>query len=319
MFLVRSNHWFIRPVLVFSIVGWAAAFAIVDFALAESPAQIEANQEVKKPSVPSSSQAAAPFSDLNMPAEQTSPGDDSGASWDSYLEFGDADGVANDVTSGIRVEDIVEPPSQYRYAAFGKQDPFIPPMLTQERSSNAEIPIVSVLQRHSLESLRIVGLWELPSGERKALVMTPNEEGIVSRVGDLIGSRGGKIIQITAAGIKVREFSISPDGTRQFEDADLYLGVDDGSNNGQKTAKPVLDLAPVASALPATDQKAGTEVKTIEQRSGEEKGEQALPEKAEPGTSNVPLNDTVTKVEAPSEPADNSKEGSGTSRFNSNF
>ena len=39
--------------------------------------------------------------------------------WDSYSEAGSG-GVAQEITKGVRVEDIVEPPSDYRFAAFGK-------------------------------------------------------------------------------------------------------------------------------------------------------------------------------------------------------
>jgi len=148
----------------------------------------------------------------------------SNISWDSYLDISEGEGIAADITNGIRVEDIVEPPSQYRYAAFGKADPFIPPMLTGYKESSLEIPIVSVLQRYRVGNLRIVGLWEITTGERKALIMTPKEEGIIATVGDSIGKRGGKILSIEEDSVNVREFTLAPDGTRQFEDTMMYLG-----------------------------------------------------------------------------------------------
>jgi Tfp pilus assembly protein PilP len=174
-------------------------------------------------------------SERNKLESEFAPGvekSNSSLSWDSYLDFTDTDGVANEVTSGIRVEDIVEPPSQYRYAAFGKPDPFIPPMLTGYRSSSLEIPIVSILQRYSTESLRVVGMWELASGERKVLIMTPKDEGIVSKIGDVVGTRGGKIIQIEEKSLKIREFTLAPDGTRQFEDSELFLGSERPDEDG---------------------------------------------------------------------------------------
>ena len=88
--------------------------------------------------------------------------------------------VAQEVTKGLRVEDVVEPPTEYHYAAFGKPDPFVAPMLARESLvassivSGLEVPIVSPLQRHEINELSLVGIWQLRSGERKALILTPH-------------------------------------------------------------------------------------------------------------------------------------------------
>lgn len=148
--------------------------------------------------------------------------------WDSYSEKGG--GVAEEITKGVRVEDIIEPPSDYRYAAFGKGDPFLPPLITEDaRMANPlEIPIVSPLQRYKLADLKMVGIWQLPSGERKAMIMTPSDndisQGIIVKSGDPIGQRGGRILGIGDDYLTVREFTLSPDGTRQYEDQQMFIG-----------------------------------------------------------------------------------------------
>ncbi|MEZ4742702.1 MAG: pilus assembly protein PilP [Bdellovibrionota bacterium] len=164
-------------------------------------------------------------SDKNL-QEVSNMGEGESINWDSYLDSSSSEHIANSITKGVRVEDIVEPPTQYRYAAFGKSDPFVPPMLNRRNlpSSSLEIPIVSVLQRYRIDSLVVVGLWELSTGERKALIMTPKEEGIIVKVGDPIGNKGGKVFNIEDTFLKVREFTLAPDGTRQFEDSLMYLG-----------------------------------------------------------------------------------------------
>ena len=93
--------------------------------------------------------------------------------------------VAQEISGGMRVEDIVEPPSDYRYAAFGRPDPFLPPMVTQQELARAttggapgvvdplEIPIIIPLQRFALSDLNLIGIWQLSSGECKAMIMTP--------------------------------------------------------------------------------------------------------------------------------------------------
>jgi Tfp pilus assembly protein PilP len=161
-----------------------------------------------------------------------------GPVWESYNS--NLKSVAQEVTKGIRVEDVVEPPSEYHYAAFGKPDPFIPPMiasLSQEVAgpSGLEVPIVSPLQRFPVNELRVVGIWQLSSGERKALVMTPGEggaggggpQGIIVRNGDSIGNRAGKILAIGETVITVREFRLAADGTRQYEDVQMLMGTPD--------------------------------------------------------------------------------------------
>ncbi len=142
--------------------------------------------------------------------------------------------TAQQVSGGMRVEDIVEPPSDYRYAAFGKHDPFVPPMITERDAVAAaaidslEIPIISPLQRFTLKELTVIGIWQLSNGEHKAMLMTPSTggagQGIIVKIGDSIGNRGGKIQAIGDDFMTVREFLLAQDGTRQFEDKLMFMG-----------------------------------------------------------------------------------------------
>lgn len=153
--------------------------------------------------------------------------------WESYSDLPPVSSVAEEITGGIRVEDIVEPPSDYSFASFGRSDPFVPPLITKEIAAQQkqvpvdplEIPIVSPLQQYSLSQLHIVGIWQLESGERKAMVMASGSQnqGIVVKSGDPIGNRGGKIIAIGNEFVMVREFLLAPDGTRQFQDQQMLM------------------------------------------------------------------------------------------------
>jgi Tfp pilus assembly protein PilP len=149
--------------------------------------------------------------------------------WDSYDDKGA--GAAEEITKGVRVEDIIEPPSDYRYAAFGKGDPFVPPVITEEATviNPLEIPIVSPLQRFRLQELSLVGIWQLSSGERKAMIMTPSNglggsQGIIVKNGDPIGQKGGRILGVGDDYLTIREFMLAPDGTRQYEDQQMFMG-----------------------------------------------------------------------------------------------
>lgn len=138
--------------------------------------------------------------------------------------------IAEEVTGGVRVEDIVEPPSEYRYAAFGKPDPFVPPIINSTRVDgqpvdSLEVPIISPLQRFDLSQLSIVGIYQLASGERKAMVLpSSSRETVIVRIGDPIGKRGGRVLSIGRDSLTVREFTLAVDGTREFEDKQLFLG-----------------------------------------------------------------------------------------------
>jgi len=161
-------------------------------------------------------------------AASGSASNDEGASdtWESYSDKPE-ELAADDITRRIRVEDIIEPPSEYHFAAFGKDDPFVPPMLAQEVNA-IELPIISPLQRHPLSSMGLTGVWGGGDGQRKALITVPDFGrgilGVVVKVGDPIGNSGGKVVAINKDGMTVREFHLAPDGSRIYEDRFLMLG-----------------------------------------------------------------------------------------------
>lgn len=158
--------------------------------------------------------------DTTLDSAPVYEGDESSGDDDSQ-EFG---APARELPANARVEDIVEPSADYHYAGFGKADPFQPPFAIKAIVPDAvEIPIVSPLQRFALKDLKLVGVWARASGERKALVMTPTMEGIIVKVGDLVGSGGGKVMSISESAVLVREFLIANDGTRQFSDVRLIF------------------------------------------------------------------------------------------------
>lgn len=148
---------------------------------------------------------------------------------DEYEEAGDEPvrefgAPVQELPPNARVEDIVEPSAEYHYAGFGRPDPFQPPVEIQAVvADTVEIPIVSPLQRYPLKELRLVGVWARNNGERKALVLTPVNEGIIVKVGDPVGNGGGKVISISDSSMVVREFLLAEDGTRQFSDSRIVF------------------------------------------------------------------------------------------------
>lgn len=152
--------------------------------------------------------------------------------WDSYTPENAAKSIALDITNGVRVNDIVLPSSEYHFASFGRPDPFVPQMkinrstrdsVKESRPGYDEVQITSVLQKFPLSELVVVGIWSPQNRSRKALISCPTGQGVVVQIGDPMGIKAGKVISINNDYLMVREFEISYDGTRQFEDKKVWL------------------------------------------------------------------------------------------------
>jgi Tfp pilus assembly protein PilP len=169
-------------------------------------------------------QAGKPEQDTNeIPKDET---------WDSYTPENAAKSIALDITNGVRVNDIVLPSSEYHFASFGRPDPFVPQMKINRSSRDSvkegrpgydEVQITSVLQKFPLSELVVVGIWSPQNRSRKALISCPTGQGVVVQIGDPMGIKAGKVISINNDYLMVREFEISYDGTRQFEDKKVWL------------------------------------------------------------------------------------------------
>lgn len=174
-------------------------------------------------------------------------------------DYGNLDGdIAKDVTEGVRIEDIIQPYSEYHFSSFGKPDPFVPPITIEELNKKGEdvveVELKSVLQKHPLLALKVAGVWQVGT-IRKALVTTPQNEGVVVQEGDPMGLRGGKVIGINDDFVTVREFDLVADGTRQFEDIKVFLTGKKPKEGGKIVfkagAEPVIVEPEVAAKIEA--------------------------------------------------------------------
>ena len=120
----------------------------------------------------------------------------------------------------IQIDDIIEPAASYRYSSFSKRDPFSYPNREEMEDDNF---VISKLQHHDISSLKLVGVWRLSTGISKALILTPTGEGVVAIPGDPVGQNNGEIMEIGKNKIIIREYLMTPDGTRQFNDIDMFL------------------------------------------------------------------------------------------------
>lgn len=173
--------------------------------------------------------------------------------------------VGVDITKDLNVEEITEPSIDFQYVSYGKDDPFIPPMTLNEDGSrksldalsvgkkvkkdvdSIEVAIVNNLQKHDLKKLKVVGIWQGSSGERKALILAPKGKGVAGgggvvgvpvTKGTQIGNRGGVVVSIGPDRVNVREFVLLHDGKKHFKTTSKFLGDKEPE---QKVEKLIFD------------------------------------------------------------------------------
>jgi Tfp pilus assembly protein PilP len=153
--------------------------------------------------------------------------------WNGVAKRLSEEDPAHAVTQGVRVEDIVEPSADYQYVSGRRRNPLIPEVVRarsvvqKELSPNdVEIPIINPLQSFELSKLAVIGVWEGDDHVWKALIQTPTNQGIETKLGDPAGNSGGRIMSITPDAVVVREFKLRADGTREYRDVPLYMGSD---------------------------------------------------------------------------------------------
>jgi len=138
------------------------------------------------------------------------------------------------------IDEIIENTNDYSYAGFKRPDPFREPtiddlkkayMIQEVRfkdipdalidENGKEIPMVSPLQYHELHTLKIKGIWVNSKGEHRAMILTPDNEGVIIKKDDPISA--GKVLDIDQEKVLVRQYKVLFDGSRTYEDLGMYL------------------------------------------------------------------------------------------------
>jgi hypothetical protein len=103
----------------------------------------------------------------------------------------------------------------------------------------SEIKIISPLQRYPLADLKVKGVWQLASGEVRAVILTPKGEGVVVKDGDPISS--GKVLSIKRDQLTIRLYRLRADGVREYEDVGIKIGGGVGPNEAVIKLEPGKD------------------------------------------------------------------------------
>lgn len=167
------------------------------------------------------------------------PGDDSSEDEDTEYESGDdaddsesSGGLSSlDISRELSVEEVEEQEPLYKFSLLGENDPFVPKILLVHFQDSAkfvqqaeEFPDTPLLLKHPLESYQLKGIWSVGL-DTKGLIITPPPEnrGIVVEIGDLLGDKNGKIIEINKDGLIVRESFTDEELQRKINDRTLSL------------------------------------------------------------------------------------------------
>ncbi len=138
------------------------------------------------------------------------------------------------------IDEIIENTEDYSYAGFKRPDPFREPTMDEMKKAyliqearfkdapealvdenGREIPMVSPLQYHELHKLKLKGIWINAKGDPRAMILTPNNEGVIIKKGDPISA--GKVLDIDQEKVLVRQYRVLVDGSRTYDDLGLYL------------------------------------------------------------------------------------------------
>ena len=122
----------------------------------------------------------------------------------------------------------------YRYNPANKVDPFLPITLRKPT-----IKGMSRLQDYDVAALELVG--PVMGAEMTALILTPApREGILAKIGDRVGKKGGRVIAISRAKLVVREPSQDSPVTgraQKFVDITMTLSSTKAKEKAQRPDK----------------------------------------------------------------------------------
>lgn len=130
-----------------------------------------------------------------------------------------SDTNVEDIDLDLFIKDIYS--KEQFYNPIDKRDPFKPflKVVTSDRELNPEIdPLAPPIKRYKLDQFKLVGVFWLENTPQ-AMIVDPEKNTYMLTVGDEVGNREGKIIEIRENGISVQErkYFINADGLRSIK------------------------------------------------------------------------------------------------------
>jgi type IV pilus assembly protein PilP len=102
----------------------------------------------------------------------------------------------------VETEDAAQP-KFYAYDARGRRDPFRS-LVKKDKQESRVKPNASPLERFSVEEIRLLAIAS-DKDENYALILLPNQKSFTIRKGMVLGLEGGKVEEISAEKVVIRE------------------------------------------------------------------------------------------------------------------
>lgn len=125
-----------------------------------------------------------------------------------------------DIDLDVFMKDIYS--KEQFYNPVDKRDPFRPFIKivdNKEIEVNPEIdPLAPPIRRYKLDQFKLVGVFWLENAPQ-AMITDPEKNTYMLKIGDQIGNREGKIVEIRENGISVEEkkYFVNPEGLRSIK------------------------------------------------------------------------------------------------------
>ena len=130
-----------------------------------------------------------------------------------------SDTNVEDIDLDLFIKDIYS--KEQFYNPIDKRDPFKPflKVVVSDKELDPEIdPLAPPIKRYKLDQFKLVGVFWLENTPQ-AMIVDPEKNTYMLTVGDEVGNREGKIIEIRENGISVQErkYFINADGLRSIK------------------------------------------------------------------------------------------------------
>ena len=115
------------------------------------------------------------------------------------------------------------------YSAQGKRDPFRPFLKMVDEPNKQPGSDLPPIKRYPLPEFRITGIIKKSKQQPRAVIVDPEKNTYVLGVGDEIGNKEGKVVEVRENGILVQERKVMKDiyGDEKFETEKTVLAFGD--------------------------------------------------------------------------------------------
>lgn len=121
----------------------------------------------------------------------------------------------------VKTEDVAQP-KFYAYDPRGRRDPFLSLVKRDKDRKREAPPDAPPIERFSVEEIKLLAIAS-DKDKDYALILLPNQKTYTIKVGTVIGREGGKVEEITAEKVVIREYFKDYRGDLKPKDTVLKL------------------------------------------------------------------------------------------------